>query len=34
MTDPAFLWYPSDIGTWDEAEVYDPKLDAWEVRLR
>ncbi|MEJ7791826.1 MAG: hypothetical protein WKF65_07645 [Gaiellaceae bacterium] len=25
------LWYPSDIGSWDETEVYDPELHGLEV---
>jgi len=25
------LWYPSDIGSWDETEVYDPELHGVEV---
>ena len=27
------LDYRSDIGSWDDIEVYDPALHSWEVRF-
>lgn len=34
MNDPGFiLWYPSDVGSWDDIEVFDSALHSWEVRF-